>query len=74
MSRGINANVIAPGMIETKMTDSMTEEAKKMWFESIPMGRLGKPSDVANAALFLASDLSSYITGQVLNIDGGIVM
>ena len=73
-SRGITVNVVAPGMIETDMTKSMTEEAKKTLFTQIPLERLGTPSDVANVVAFLSSDVSSYITGQVFVVDGGMVM
>jgi 3-oxoacyl-[acyl-carrier protein] reductase len=73
-SRNILANVVAPGFIETDMTKSMTEEAKKTLFTQIPLERLGTPSDVANVVAFLSSDVSSYITGQVFVVDGGMVM
>ncbi len=72
--RGITVNAIAPGMIKTRMSDAMPDEAKKVWLASIPMGHLGEPADVAQAALFLASDMSGYITGQVVVVDGGMVM
>lgn len=73
-SRNIQANCIAPGFIETPMTDAMTEEQKAATLAQIPMGRMGTPEEIANTALFLASDLSSYITGQVFTVDGGMVM
>ncbi|HHV44765.1 MAG TPA: 3-oxoacyl-[acyl-carrier-protein] reductase [Firmicutes bacterium] len=73
-SRGITVNAIAPGFIESAMTDQLTEEQKKRLTDQIPMQRTGQPVDVANAVLFLASDLSAYITGQVLNVDGGLLM
>ena len=73
-SRNILANVIAPGFIETDMTRSMTPEAQKAMSGQIPLERLGSPQDVANAVAFLASEQASYITGQVLVIDGGLVM
>ncbi|MCX7786371.1 MAG: 3-oxoacyl-[acyl-carrier-protein] reductase [Spirochaetes bacterium] len=73
-SRNIRVNAIAPGFIQTKMTDKLTEEQKKALFAQIPMGRLGLPEDVAKAALFLASDLSAYITGHVLHVTGGLGM
>jgi len=73
-ARNIRVNAIAPGFIQTAMTDRMTEEQKQAIHESIPLKRLGEPDDIAKAALFLASDLSSYVTGQVLTIDGGMVM
>ena len=72
-SRNIRSNVIAPGFIETDMTDSLPEDIIKFWKESIPLKRGGNPSDVGNACVFLASDLSSYITGQVLHVDGGML-
>lgn len=71
-SRGVRVNCIAPGFIETDMTGAVKEEIRKAWVESIPLKRAGKPEDVANTALFLASDLSSYITGQVIGVDGGM--
>ena len=73
-SRGITVNAIAPGMIETDMTAAMTDEARKAAQEAIPLGRIGQPEDVAAVAAFLASDAASYITGQVLCIDGGMGM
>ena len=72
-SRNIRSNVIAPGFIETEMTGSLPEEVVEKWKESIPLKRSGKPTDVGNACVFLASDLSSYITGQVLQVDGGLL-
>ncbi|MFH1191290.1 MAG: 3-oxoacyl-[acyl-carrier-protein] reductase [Candidatus Omnitrophota bacterium] len=73
-SRNINANAVAPGFIQTEMTASLPEEIKKKMLEAIPLAKLGTPQDVANLCLFLASDESSYITGQVITIDGGMVM
>ncbi|OGP90831.1 MAG: 3-oxoacyl-[acyl-carrier-protein] reductase [Deltaproteobacteria bacterium RBG_16_47_11] len=73
-SRGINVNAIAPGYIVTPMTDVLPERAKEELKRMIPMERLGLPEDVAQAALFLASEASSYITGQVINVNGGIYM
>ena len=72
--RGINVNAIAPGYIETPMTDALPEKAKEELKRLIPMERLGRPEDVAEAVLFLVSEASSYITGQVLNVNGGIYM
>ncbi len=72
--RGINVNAIAPGYIETPMTDVLPEKVKGELKRLIPMERLGKPEDVAEAVLFLVSEASSYITGQVLNVNGGIYM
>jgi 3-oxoacyl-[acyl-carrier protein] reductase len=72
-SRNILVNCVAPGFIETDMTAALPEEARKAMLDWIPLGRLGQPDDVAGAVLFLASDLASYITGQVLVIDGGML-
>jgi 3-oxoacyl-[acyl-carrier protein] reductase len=72
--RGINVNVIAPGYIETPMTEALPEKAKEELKRMIPMERLGQPEDVAEAVLFLVSETSSYITGQILNVNGGIYM
>ena len=72
--RGIRVNAIAPGFIETDMTAVLTDEQKKMAAGNITLGRMGQPEDIANAALFLASDMSAYITGQVISVDGGIIM
>ena len=71
-SRGIRANVIAPGFIITEMTHQLSEEVREEWTKQIPLKRGGTPEDVANIALFLASDLSSYVTGQVIQADGGM--
>lgn len=71
-SRGVRANAIAPGFIETAMTDALSDEVRKQWASAIPLRRGGQVEDVANCALFLASDLSSYITGQVIQVDGGM--
>ena len=68
----VTVNAIAPGFIETDMTDSMSEKAKERALSQIPMGRMGKTGEVAEAAAFLASDKASYITGQVLVVDGGM--
>tara|TARA_A200000113_G_scaffold116290_1_gene104379 strand:+ start:470 stop:1219 length:750 start_codon:yes stop_codon:yes gene_type:complete len=72
-SRNIRSNVIAPGFIETEMTDKLSEDVVQKWRDDIPLKRGGKPEDVANACVFLASDLSNYITGQVLQVDGGML-
>lgn len=71
-SRNIRCNVIAPGFIETEMTEKLDPKAVEAWRASIPLKRGGTPEDIANACLFLASDLSSYVTGQVLSVDGGM--
>ena len=73
-SRGITANAIAPGFIETDMTAAMTEKAREAVLGAIPLGRVGRPEDVAGAALFLVSDAAAYVTGQVLAVDGGFHM
>ena len=73
-SRGIRANAIAPGFIITAMTDKLTDEVKKEWIQKIPLRRGGTPEDIANVATFLASDLSSYVSGQVIQVDGGMNM
>ena len=73
-SRGVRVNAIAPGFIDTAMTDQIGDEARGKLKESIPLGRSGSPEEVAKAALFLASDLSSYVTGEVLKVDGGMAM
>jgi 3-oxoacyl-[acyl-carrier protein] reductase len=72
-SRNIRCNAIAPGFIETEMTAKLNEDVVKGWAESIPLKRGGSTEDVANACLFLASDMSAYVTGQVLNVDGGML-
>lgn len=72
-SRNIRSNAIAPGFIETEMTAALDEKQVQEWREAIPLKRGGKGEDVANLALFLASDMSSYITGQVINVDGGML-
>jgi len=73
-SRNINANAVAPGFIQTEMTAKLSEDVKQRMLEAIPLAKLGAPQDVANLCLFLASDESSYITGQTITIDGGMVM
>jgi len=71
-SRGVRVNVIAPGFIETDMTSVLKEELKNAMVEKIPLKRAGKPEDIANTALYLASDLSTYVTAQVIGVDGGM--
>lgn len=73
-AKGIRANAIAPGFIETAMTQALSEDVRKEWIKGIPLRRGGTPEDVANIALFLASDLSSYVSGQVIQVDGGMNM
>jgi 3-oxoacyl-[acyl-carrier protein] reductase len=73
-SRGVLANCIAPGFIETDMTAALPDEARATLLQDIALGRLGRPEDVAGAVLFLASDLAGYVTGQVLVVDGGMVI
>ena len=73
-SRGIRANAIAPGFIETAMTAALPEEVRKEWCQKIPLRRGGQVEDIANVAVFLASDMSSYVTGQVIQVDGGMNM
>ena len=73
-SRQVTVNVVAPGLIETDMTRAITESAKTDWSAQIPLGRMGSPADVAAAVSFLASDEASYITGQVLAVNGGMYM
>ena len=72
--RGVRANAIAPGFIDTAMTQSLPENIRKEWIDRIPLRRAGKVEDIANVALFLASDLSSYVSGQVIQVDGGMNM
>ena len=72
-SRNIRCNAIAPGFIETEMTGKLPEETVKSWRDAIPLKRGGTPEDIANACVFLASDMSAYITGQTLNVDGGML-
>ena len=73
-SRGITANCIAPGYIETEMTSNLTDDVKSSIKEQIPLGRIGCVEDIAHAVAYLASDEASYITGQTLTVDGGMVM
>ncbi len=72
--RNVCVNVVAPGFIETKMTENLSDNIKNEYIRNIPLGRLGQPEDIANLVAFLSSHLSNYITGQVINCDGGIVM
>ncbi|CRH74866.1 3-ketoacyl-ACP reductase [Chlamydia trachomatis] len=71
-SKNIRVNCIAPGFIDTDMTKSLNDNLKNEWLKGVPLGRVGMPEEIAKAALFLASDGSSYITGQVLSVDGGM--
>ena len=71
-SRGITVNIVAPGLIETDMTRTLTDEGREEWASQIPLGRLGTPADIASAVCFLASDEASYITGHVLAVNGGM--
>lgn len=73
-SRGIRANAIAPGFIETAMTAALPEDVRKEWAQKIPLRRAGQVEDIANVATFLASDMSSYVSGQVIEVDGGMNM
>ena len=73
-SRGIRANAIAPGFIDTDMTKALPEEVRKEWCQRIPLRRGGTVEDIANVATFLASDMSSYVSGQVIQVDGGMNM
>ncbi|MGW8121524.1 3-oxoacyl-[acyl-carrier-protein] reductase [Roseivirga echinicomitans] len=72
-SRGIRSNAVAPGFIETEMTDALDEKTVQGWRDAIPLRRGGSPEDVANVCLFLASDMSAYVTGQTLQVDGGML-
>ncbi len=72
-SRGIRCNAVAPGFIETEMTGKLDEKTVQLWRDAIPLKRGGRPEDVADACVFLASDMSSYITGQVIQVDGGML-
>ena len=73
-SRGVNVNAVAPGFIRSDMTDKLSDEIVENYSKNIPLGKLGNPEDVANAVAFLCSEESNYLTGQVLNVDGGMVM
>ena len=73
-SRNIRCNVITPGFIETEMTAELGEDALKQWTDGIPLKRGGSPEDVANACIYLGSDMSTYVSGQVLSVCGGMLM
>ena len=73
-ARGVTVNMVAPGFIDTDMTAVLSDKVKETMVQEIPMRKMGRPEDVAGAVLFLVSDCSSYITGQVVNVDGGMVM
>jgi 3-oxoacyl-[acyl-carrier protein] reductase len=73
-SRNIRVNAVAPGFIQSKMTDALSEDVRKKMMDNIPMQRFGTPEDVAKAVVFLAGDASAYVTGQVLSVNGGMVM
>lgn len=74
VSLNVRCNAVAPGFIETEMTDQLSETVKESVLKSIPMNKMGSPEDVANLVNFLVSDESKYITGQVINVDGGMIM
>jgi len=73
-SRNIRCNVIAPGFVETDMTHYLKDSGAEKWFEKIPLGRFGKPEEIADTALYLACDMSRYVTGQVISVCGGMSM
>ncbi len=73
-SRNINVNAVAPGFIQTDMTEILNDDIKDSLVKNIPMGRIGSPEDIANIVMFLASEKADYITGQVISVDGGMVM
>lgn len=73
-SRGIRCNAVAPGFIASDMTDKLTDDVKQQYFDAIPLSKFGKTEDVANVVAFLASDMAAYVTGQVINVDGGLLM
>lgn len=72
-SRGVTVNAVAPGFIETKMTEVLTDEVRESYFKQIPLGKFGKPQDIADACMFLAGTKSRYITGQTLSVNGGMI-
>jgi 3-oxoacyl-[acyl-carrier protein] reductase len=72
-ARGVRVNAIAPGFIRTAMTDALSEDVQNQMKQAIPLGRFGEPADVADVVLFLASNLAGYVTGQVINCDGGLI-
>lgn len=73
-SKGVRANAIAPGFIDTAMTEALPEDIRKDWISRIPLRRGGTVEDIANTAIYLASDLSNYVSGQVIQVDGGMNM
>ena len=73
-SRGITVNVVAPGFIDTDMTKALSDDQRNAMLKGIPLGKLGSPEDIANAVLFLASDMGAYVTGETLHINGGMYM
>lgn len=73
-SRGIRCNAVAPGFIQSAMTDVLSEDVKQKYFDAIPLGKFGTTEDIADVVAFLSSDMSKYVTGQVINVDGGLVM
>ncbi|NDO19691.1 3-oxoacyl-[acyl-carrier-protein] reductase [Lachnospiraceae bacterium MD329] len=73
-SRGIRCNAVAPGFIRSAMTDVLTDEVKQQYFNAIPLGKFGETDNIADVVVFLASDMSKYVTGQTINVDGGLVM
>ena len=73
-SRGIRCNAVAPGFIRSAMTDVLSDDVKKKYLDSIPLGEFGETENIADVVTFLASDMSKYVTGQVINVDGGLVM